>query len=376
MENWEMERFQKVLENHHQYARDWKARTGGKVIGYFCPYVAEEVAYAAGVLPVRLLSENEPDDTTDRYFYGNCNCTRDILNQILKGRFDYLDGAVHANGCEWQERTFESWKFHKPLPYMQYVYTSNYVEGIRVSDALRAELAAFKKSLEEWTGKAITNEALDNAIDVYNTNRRLMRQVYELRREDNPKVSGAEAMDMVLASQIMDKAEHNRMLTEVLKELPKRKGLGKERVRVMYRGSPSHNTKMERLIESLGATIVIDELCTGSAYFWNEVIPQEDRLIAIARRYLDKPPCPEKEIRYASRPAHILQLIERFNVQGVIIDKQIYCDPHGSDNHQIWAALKERHVPFHYIERDTTLPVGDTEARIEAFIDMLHPELV
>ena len=370
-----MERFAKLLENHHQYARDWKARTGGKVVGYLCPYVAEEVIYAAGVLPVRLLSENEPDDLTDRYFYGNCNCTRDILNEILKGRYEYLDGAVHANGCEWQERAFESWKYHQPLPFMFYAYTTNYVEGARVADALRSELDALKRGLEEWTGKKITDRALDNAIEVYNTNRRLMRQVYELRRVDNPVVSGAEAADMVLASQIMDKAEHNKLLTEVLKELPKRQGR-KQGVRLMYRGSPSHNSKMERLIESLGATVVIDELCTGSAYFWNEVIPQEDRLLAIARRYLDKPACPEKEIRYANRPAHILELIERFNVQGVVIDKQIYCDPHGSDNHRIWATLKERHIPFHYMERDTTLPIGELEARLEAFIDMLQPELV
>jgi benzoyl-CoA reductase subunit C len=371
-----MERFREVLENHHQYARDWKSRTGGKVVGYLCPYMTEEVAYAAGILPVRLLSENEPDDITDRYFYGNCNCTRDILNQILKGRFDYLDGAVHANGCEWQERTFESWKFHQPLPYMHYVYTTNFVEGIRAKDLMRSELIDFKKSLEEWTGKAISDQDLDNAIEVYNTNRRLMRQIYELRRFDNPLVSGAEAMEMVLASQIMDKAEHNKLLTEVLRELPKHQGKGNGSVRLMLRGSPTHNTKMERLIESLGATIVVDELCTGSAYFWNEVIPQEDRLMAIAMRYLDKPPCPEKEIRYPSRPAHLLQLIERFNVQGVVIDKQIYCDPHGSDNHRIWATLRERYIPFHYIERDTTLPAGEMEARIEAFIDMLKPELV
>ena len=371
-----MEKFREMLETHHQYARDWKSKTGGKVIGYLCPYLPEEVAYAAGVLPVRLLAENEPDDLTDRYFYGNCNCTRDILNQILKGRFEYLEGAVHANGCEWQERAFESWKYHQPLPYMHYLYLTNYVEGIRVHTALRAELEAFKKSLEEWTGKAITEEALDNAIEVYNTNRRLMRQVYELRREDNPPLSGTEAAEMVLASQIMDKADHNRLLTEFLKELPTRPGVGKDRVRVMYRGSPTHDTKMETLIESLGAVIVIDELCTGSAYFWNEVVPQEDRLMAIARRYLDKPPCPEKEIRYASRPAHILQLIERFNAKGVIIDKQTYCDPHGSDNHRIWAALKERRIPFHYMERDTNLAQGDLEARLEAFIDMLHPELV
>jgi benzoyl-CoA reductase/2-hydroxyglutaryl-CoA dehydratase subunit BcrC/BadD/HgdB len=57
----------------------------------------------------------------------------------------------------------------------------------------------------------------------------------------------------------------------------------------------------------------------------------------------------------------------------VIIDKQTYCDPHGSDNHRIWATLRERHIPFHFMERDTNFSEGEMETRIEAFIDMLKP---
>ena len=37
-----MERFQKLLEDPHKYAKEWKARTGGKVLGYFSDYFPEE----------------------------------------------------------------------------------------------------------------------------------------------------------------------------------------------------------------------------------------------------------------------------------------------------------------------------------------------
>ncbi|MBI4296887.1 MAG: benzoyl-CoA reductase, partial [Chloroflexi bacterium] len=57
-----MDNFRKAVENRHQYAKDWKKKTGGKVVGYFEPYVAEEFLYAAGVLPVRLIAEHEPDE--------------------------------------------------------------------------------------------------------------------------------------------------------------------------------------------------------------------------------------------------------------------------------------------------------------------------
>ena len=106
--------------------------------------------------------------------------------------------------------------------YRHYVFTPQYTDGPRSKTLMRSEVEAFKKSIEEWTGSMITDEALDHAINVYNTNRRLLRQVYEMRRLENPVVSGTEAMAMVLSSQIMDKEEHNRLLADAIKELRQR----------------------------------------------------------------------------------------------------------------------------------------------------------
>ncbi len=56
-----MNQFKQVFNNRRQYAINWKARTGGKVLGYFEPYFPEEIAYAAGMLPVRMMAQKEPD---------------------------------------------------------------------------------------------------------------------------------------------------------------------------------------------------------------------------------------------------------------------------------------------------------------------------
>lgn len=367
-----MERFREILKNHHEYARDWKKRTGRKVLGYYEPYMPEEVVYAAGLLPVRLLSEHEPDDITDRYMYGQCACTRDLLNLFSRGRFDYLDGHVYAEACQWMRGAFQTCEEYLPKnAYTHYVYTPDYVDGPRSKVLMRAEVEAFKKSLEKWTGNIITDEALDQAIDTYNTNRRLMRQIYEMRRLDNPVVSGTEAMEMVLASQIMDKEEQNKLLTEVIKELRQRQNVTNDGIRLMLLGSPTSDADLERLIESLGATVVIDEFCTGTGYFWNEVIPLEDRLMAISLRYLGKPHCALKDNNWRRRPAFIHQLCEDFNVKGVVISKEIYCHPHGTDNPEIWKQLREHYIPFHFLERDTTIPVREMRVRLEAFINLV-----
>jgi benzoyl-CoA reductase subunit C len=376
MEVKELERFHEVLQNRHEYARAWKKRTGGKVLGYYEPYMPEEIVYAAGALPVRLLSRHEPDDATDRQMYGNCACSRDILNQFIKGRYDYIDGLINAEGCQWMLNAFQTTLNNKPELFNHYVFVPDYVDGKTSKDVMCSELNVFKKAMEKWTGKPIADGDLDRAIEVYNVNRRLMRQVYELRRADNPVILGSEAMEMVLASQVMDKAEMNELLKDAIVKLAKRKPRRDTGVRLMLIGSPTSDAALEELVESLGANVVIDELCTGSCYFWNEVIPQADRLLAISLRYLGRPHCALKDNNWRRRPAHIYQLYEDYQAHGVIIAKQIYCHPHGTDNPLIWKVLRERNMPFHYFERDTTLPHEETRLRLEAFINMLKPELV
>ena len=46
-----MDKFKKMIADRHEYAKAWKERTGGKVIGWTEPYFPEEIAYAAGMLP-------------------------------------------------------------------------------------------------------------------------------------------------------------------------------------------------------------------------------------------------------------------------------------------------------------------------------------
>jgi benzoyl-CoA reductase subunit C len=372
-----MEKFSEILKNHHQYARDWKKATGGKVMGYYEPYMPEEVAYAAGILPVRLLSEHEPDSITDRYMYGQCACTRDLLNLFARGRFDYIDGHTYAEACQWMRGAFQTCEEYMPKnAYSHYVYTPDYTDGPRSKDLMRTEVESFKKSLEEWTGNRITNRDLDHAINIYNINRRLLHEVYEMRRLDNPVLTGTEAMEMVLTSQIMDKEEHNKLLKEAIRELRQRRGVNNNGIRVMLIGSPTSDVELEKMIESLGAVVVIDELCTGAGYFWNEVVPLEDRLMAISLRYLGKPHCALKDNNWRRRPAFIHQLYEDFNARGVIISKEIYCHPHGTDNPELWKQFREHYMPFHYLERDTTKPGREMQVRLEAFLNMLQADPV
>ena len=363
--------FKKMVADRHEYAKAWKARTDGKVLGYFETYFPEEVAYAAGILPIRVLAEHEPDINSDKWIYGSCYPAKDIVNQFLIGRMDYIDGLVNVEGCQWMFNSYEVITNNKPGMFKHYLFLPDYTESKTSKTALCSELEVFKSRIEEWTGKKITDEALDNAIGIYNANRYLLRRICELRRADRPAILGSEYMNMMLANQVMDKAEMNDILEEFINEIDNRKPC-RDMIRLMMIGSETWDSELEELIESLGGNVVIDELDNGTSYFWNTIYPQKDRLMAISLRYLDRPRQPIKDSNWRRRPEHIARLAEDYNVDGAIIGKQIYCHPHGTDNYAVWKILRERNVQFHYFERDMTVPKEETTLRLEAFMNMLR----
>jgi len=368
-----LEKFEEWYLNRHEYAKKWKEKMGGKVLGYFCTYVPEEVIYAVGVLPVRILGSHEAESVTEPHIFTMyCPFCRDCLAQGLLGRYDYLDGIMISQSCLHMRQAFTSWRIHIPVRYNYYLYMPHGVQSPRAYPYLRGELEDFKKSLEEWAGKTITNEDLDRAIEVYNTNRRLTRQIYELRKRDNPPITGLEAMEMVLSSQVTDKEEHNRALKDLLKEMPERRVERETGTRLMILGSENDETEFMSMVESMGATIVIDEHCTGSRYFWNEVIPKEDKLDAIAARYIDRPACPSKDWPERTRLQHILKLAQDYNVQGALLIQQKFCNPHGMDIPAIKKNLEKNGIPTLFLEFDITVPAGQFKTRVEAFLEMFQ----
>jgi benzoyl-CoA reductase subunit C len=88
-----LEKFHDVVVNHHKYSLEWKEKKGGKVVGCLTNYFPEEIMYAAGLLPVRVVGSREPTDITQTHVSNwTCVYARDILAQGLLGRYDYLDG--------------------------------------------------------------------------------------------------------------------------------------------------------------------------------------------------------------------------------------------------------------------------------------------
>lgn len=368
------ESFAQVVENHHKYAQDWKARTGKKVVGSFCTYVPEEILYAADILPVRVMGGHNPEDLSAPYIPNMyCAFCRDVLSEAIRGNYDYLDGLVKARCCYHIRQAFSNWVHYFPTEYWHYLFVPAQVQSPHSQPVLVQWLGMFKRSLEEWTGKAISDEDLRRGISIMNTDRSLMKQVYELRRSDPPLVSGVEALQMVMASQYMHKDEHSQMLQNILKELPNRHDVPEGGLpRLIMVSSCNDYTEVVGLIEESGANVVIDEQCTGTRYFWTNVDSNGESLSAIATRYLERPPCPQKDFPDRRRFPHIMQLAKDYDVRGAVLVQQKFCNPHEFDMPLIEDMFKEQGLPSLFLEIDVTVAAGQFRTRVEAFIETME----
>lgn len=370
-----MTKFREWYEGRHDYAREWKQETGGKVLGTFCTYIPEEILVAAGVLPVRILGSHEPQNVTEPHIFAMfCPFCRDCLAQGLLGRYDYLDGIAIAQSCLHIRQAFTSWELHVPVGFSHYIPMPHHVQSPRAVPFLRAELELFQKRVEEWTGRRISDEDLERGIEVVNEDRRLMRAVYESRKRDPVPIRGLDAMYMVVSSQMVEKGEHARATQEWLGQLDSNAASGSGRTRLMVLGSENDDVEFIRMVEGLNADIVVDDHCTGTRYFWDLTEPDGDPLTRIARRYVNRTPCPTKDWPQRKRLDRILEFAKEWNVRGAIVLQQKFCDPHELDIPAVRKALEEAGIPTLFLELDVTVPVGQLKIRVEAFLEMLSGE--
>ncbi len=375
-------KFQEWFENRHAYQTDWKKRTGGKMIGYFCTYEPEEILYAFGILPVRILGSHEIQDVTEPHVFGMfCPFCRDVLAQGLKGKYDYLDGIAIAQSCIHLRQAYASWDIHRSPGWSHYLPMPNHVQSPRAVPFLVGEYEILIKKLEQLTGKTITDGDLKRGIELMNDVRQTMKDIYEFRKQDNPPITGLEAMYMTCSQFFTDAREWLPVAKQVKEDLKTRTLDRDPGKRLMLVGSENDDIEFIKLVETLGeresvgATVVVEEHCTTTRYFWDEVEEYaEDPLRAIAERYVSRTPCPLKDWPRRSRLDRILYFAKEFNVDGAIVMQQKFCDPHEADIPFVRKHLEENGIPTYFLEFDVTTAVGPFAIRVEAFLETLESE--
>ncbi|MBL7176804.1 MAG: 2-hydroxyacyl-CoA dehydratase [Desulfobacteraceae bacterium] len=339
-----------------------------------CSYVPEEIIYAAGMLPYRIRATGCTRTTRSDALMSNFSCSfaRSCLEFALDGTYDFLDGLVSLDSCAQIHRLYDNWRFKARLPFM-YLLNLPHKNSDSAIAWYRGEIAAFKQSLEKAFGVTVTDENLVSAIEVYNETRMLLRKVYELRKSENPPITGFQSQGLVLAAMSMPREQYNGLLRASLKEISSKEPIRNSRARLMVVGSALDDPAFIKIIEDQGGLVVTDALCFGSRYFWEPTETDGDPLLSLSRSYLSRPKCPRMMNQHVSLFEFIVDMVQRFKVDGIIFQKMQFCNLWGGESLYLEKKLKELRIPFLSIEREHIVTnAAQIATRVEAFIEMIE----
>lgn len=351
----------------------WK-ESGGRVVGWACTYVPEEIIYAAGALPVRVVADSkelEMGDANAYLYTTSCSYTRSCLQLALEDKFDFLDGIVGAASCDGMRRLMDMWRNYISTPFNHTIAVPRKWTPWAY-DLFLTELRSFKDKLGAFLGAAISDEALSEAIRVYNRGRELLAALYELRKRQEPPITGAEVLEVLNAGYQMPRPRFNELLERLLAELQATGRKVDGRFRLMVTGSILNNAGFLAGIEELGGLVVTDELCTGTRYWADPVAESGPPLEALSRRYLDKFPCPRMQPMHR-RMDRVTELAREYRVDGVISQVIRHCAPHAWDLPFLRERLEQMGIPV--LELDKEYGVGGTgqvRTRVQAFLEILE----
>jgi len=357
---------------YNRAVKDWKEK-GGKVVGFVCSYVPEEILYAAGILPHRMdpTGCTETTEADARMSRLNCTFALSCLQFTLTGVYDFLDGVVCMNSCDHMRRLYDIWQSEESWPYIHFVSVPH-----RISEAgvqwYKDELNIFKESIEGAFGVKITDENLASAIEVHNTTRGLLNKLYAFREREKPLLAGSEMMSILIAAPRTPKEEYNELLERLLPELEERGGIPEYRARLMLTGGTCDDPGFVEMIEDLGGLVVTDTLCFGSRYFSGVVKTDTDPIFALAESYLHRPSCVRMAGEEPARLQLIMEMAQRFKVDGIIFQRLRWCDLWGHEVFYLSEKLKEAGIPFLPLEREYWISgLEQLKTRIQAFLEVV-----
>lgn len=352
--------------------KQWKEQ-GGRIIGYFCSAMPVELISAAGFLPFRVRATGSTGtELSDSYFSSiNCSFPRHAFNLALQGRYEFLDGLIIFNSCDHVRRLYDHWTRQVKTPFVQILSLPKKAEAPQV-EWFTDELRILKNRMQDFFRIEITDERLREAIAQHNRSRRMLRDLYELRKADSPPLTGAEMLAITVAGSAMPQPAYESLLTGLVKDLAGVEGHSGYRARLMVVGGLLDNPDYLQIIEGQRGLVVTDALCFGSRTLWKDVDEDApDPLAALAQYYVaERPSCARMYTEYPRRLQHLKDMIRDFRVDGVIFQRLSFCETWGFEQYSLTSDFKEANVPLLCLDREYLLGgVGQLKTRVQAFLE-------
>jgi len=234
--------------------------------------------------------------------------------------------------------------------------------------------------LAEKFGIDISDEAIRKSVEEHNRLCRLIREIGEFRKEENPRITGYEYHIITMVTYVCPKHLLMDKLEETLEEIKTREPDAKKkyRARVVLVGSEVDDVDVVRLIEECGAYVCADRFCFGSFPGRDEIVltDDEDALTQVCRTYMYRSQCPRymNQAKIQGRRKYVDELAKEYNADGIIYEQLKFCDPWAYERTVGTVVLRdEMGYPVLSVDRPYSIGnSGQLRTRVQAFVESVE----
>ncbi|MBI3243054.1 MAG: 2-hydroxyacyl-CoA dehydratase [Chloroflexi bacterium] len=350
----------------------WR-EAGGKVVGHFQVYFPEEIAHAAGMLPLKMRgAQIEARQAEARFGSYLCSILKTSLELALSDRVK-LDMFVSHPICDAARNLAAVWGRNFSYP-CQILYLPQNANSRHSAQYLRDEYNRLKRDIETIAGRAVTDDDLRNSIAVFNENRRLLHRLYAIKRETPWLLSADEAYVLMSVGGLIPREEHNELLRAVIPQIEARTAKPQDRIRVVFEGGFCEQPPLDLLrVIAQSCYVVDDDLLIGLRYILEDVPTEGDPLLNLAEAYLEKSSySPVQHDLRKPKEVMLLKRVKEANASAAIITAAKMCEP-GLDEQVAYAkALDEAGIPYFVSEFEESMTSFDhLQIQLETFVENL-----
>ena len=378
--------FENLLQDAQNELLTKAVEEGMYALGYNCYYVPEVLLNLPGCFSSRLRAPRCVSTDLASYYMTTRTCpyARSILERAIEGGYNYLDALLGAESCATMERMEEHFFLINPVKNPRFFVTQidPPMKGDKTNlDYYKAQLKLkVVDELKNRFGVDVSDAAMREAIKDHNEISRIITEIGNFRKSENPNITGYEFHVINLVSQVCPHYLIKPYLEETLEALKTREPEEQFpfRARVVLVGSEVDDPEFTKLIETCGAMVVADRYCFGSfpSREQIEILPGETAFDAICRHYLHWNQCARfmDGEKIDQRHAEVTKLVHDFKATGVIYENMKFCEFWSYEkvlaNHIF---TEELHIPCCTIEKEYALgAVGQLRTRFQAFIESLE----
>ncbi len=333
--------------------QEWKEKTGGIAVGYLPVYVPREMLHAQGVLPVGVLGAGDDLEIIkgDAYYQSYiCHLPRSVIELGLNGSLDCLDGMLFPATCDVIRNLSGMWKMQFADKLVRYLdVPQNFDEDIGGA-FYRGELEEFSADLVKRSAKPLTEENLRASIELYNSNRREVDELYELRRKEPWKIPTHELYLVLRAGMVLPVEEHTQMLQDYrAAALAATDRRPMDQARVLLTGSFCEQPPLGliKTLERSGCYIVDDDFVQVLRWIKGDIEAKSDAMSDLVHGFLKQGVA--SSIRFIDDGEKGKELVDRFkhsDAEGVLFCAPSFCDPALLDEPMIVNAVEAHDIPW------------------------------